>query len=400
MLKTTMMKKKTVTNELILSKLADIERKYDVRVLLAVESGSRAWGFASPDSDYDVRFIYVHKKDWYLSLYPGRDVIEEMDIEKELDFAGWDLRKALTLMAKGNAMFVEWLSSPICYFKDEPFYDEIASLKDEYFKKVHCVNHYYHMAVNHDERYLERLGCELKRFMYYSRGLLAAKWALDYGSYPPVPYMQLVEAEVNDECVREGLQELVRLKSQSKEHDREIVDESILSWFASLQQYLKERLSGLDNEEIPGIEQLDQFFLRTICQTNEDIQRKDIKTLSHEEMLDELFGKHGTPERDKFEDDMNRFLEEQRRLADEMKGIPVTTKKDIEDLQGRLVQCCINFVNERGLTDIYRVEFNADELFESAKSGEWMPCTDSYLGVEGLKGENGVIVTYKIGESM
>ena len=267
MLKATMMMK-TVTNELILSKLADIERKYDVRVLLAVESGSRAWGFASPDSDYDVRFIYIHKKDWYLSLYPGRDVIEEMDTEMELDFAGWDLRKALTLMAKGNAMFVEWLSSPICYLKDESFYDEIVSLKDEYFKKVHCVNHYYHMAVNHEDRYLEKLGCKLKRFMYYSRGLLAAKWALDYGGYPPVPYMQLVEAEVNDECVREGLQELVRLKSQSKEHDRETVDESILSWFASLQQYLKERLSGLENEEIPGIERLDKFFLRTVESIN------------------------------------------------------------------------------------------------------------------------------------
>ena len=82
----------------ILQRLSDIEAKYDVKILLAVESGSRAWGFESKDSDYDVRFIYVHKKDWYLSLIEGRDVIEELDPDGVLDLAGWDLKKALLLM--------------------------------------------------------------------------------------------------------------------------------------------------------------------------------------------------------------------------------------------------------------------------------------------------------------
>ena len=85
----------------ILQRLSDIEAKYDVKILLAVESGSRAWGFESKDSDYDVRFIYVHRKDWYLSLIEGRDVIEELDPDGVLDLAGWDLKKALLLMGKG-----------------------------------------------------------------------------------------------------------------------------------------------------------------------------------------------------------------------------------------------------------------------------------------------------------
>lgn len=96
----------------ILQRLSEIESKYDVKVLLAVESGSRAWGFASKDSDYDVRFVYMHKKDWYLCLIEGRDVIEELDSDGVLDMAGWDIRKALILMGKGNCAFAEWLNSP------------------------------------------------------------------------------------------------------------------------------------------------------------------------------------------------------------------------------------------------------------------------------------------------
>ena len=90
-------------NTLILERLKEIESRYNVRILLAVESGSRAWGFASKDSDYDVRFVYVHRKEWYLTLIEGRDVIEELDSDGVMDFAGWDLKKALLLMGKVTA---------------------------------------------------------------------------------------------------------------------------------------------------------------------------------------------------------------------------------------------------------------------------------------------------------
>ena len=94
------------------ARLAAIEAAEGVRYLLAVESGSRAWGFPSPDSDYDIRFVYVRKRDWYLRLEPGRDVIEA-PIEDEIDLNGWDIRKTLGLMLKSNAVVSEWLSSPI-----------------------------------------------------------------------------------------------------------------------------------------------------------------------------------------------------------------------------------------------------------------------------------------------
>ena len=177
----------------ILQRLKDIESKYDVKVLLAVESGSRAWGFASKDSDYDVRFVYVHRKEWYLTLVEGRDVIEELDSDGVMDFAGWDLKKALLLMGKGNCAFAEWLNSPIIYYKDEEFFKSVSSLKEDYFRKVSAVNHYYHMAMNHDKRYLEKRGCEMKKFMYHLRGLLAAKYAALYGTYHPVLFGDLVD---------------------------------------------------------------------------------------------------------------------------------------------------------------------------------------------------------------
>ena len=94
--------------------LTQIESQYDVRVLYAVESGSRAWGFASADSDYDVRFVYVRRVEDYAALSVPRDVIER-PIEGELDLSGWDLRKALSLGLRWNPALVEWLTSPIVY---------------------------------------------------------------------------------------------------------------------------------------------------------------------------------------------------------------------------------------------------------------------------------------------
>lgn len=101
----------------VLVELEAIEQRHDVRVLFACESGSRGWGFASPDSDYDVRFLYVHKPEWYLRVEPQRDVIER-PIDDVLDVSGWELRKALQLMRRSNPTLFEWLDSPVIYRED------------------------------------------------------------------------------------------------------------------------------------------------------------------------------------------------------------------------------------------------------------------------------------------
>lgn len=248
----------------ILQRLKDIESKYDVKVLLAVESGSRAWGFASKDSDYDVRFVYVHRKEWYLTLVEGRDVIEELDSDGVMDFAGWDLKKALLLMGKGNCAFAEWLNSPIIYYKDEEFFQRMGLLKDDYFRKVSAVNHYYHMAMNHDKRYLEKRGCEMKRFMYHLRGLLAAKYSAIYGSYPPVMFDELVDKMVSDKPIKAEIADLVRLKQESREHNTMIVSDSLVAFAAGVAAELEAMFGRFPDENLPSLKKLDEFFLKII----------------------------------------------------------------------------------------------------------------------------------------
>ena len=248
----------------ILQRLAEIESKYDVKVLFAVESGSRAWGFASKDSDYDVRFIYIHRKEWYLSLIEGRDVIEELDPDGVLDLAGWDLKKALLLMGKGNCAFAEWLNSPLTYYRDENFFELISTLKDMYFRKVSAVNHYYHMAVNHDKRYLEKRGCELKRFMYHLRGLLAAKWAAVHGTYPPVLFNGLVENMVQDDSIKACIEHLIELKKESREHNTMIVEDSLIEFANRTAAEIESLCGTFLDEKQQDYKKLDEFFLNIL----------------------------------------------------------------------------------------------------------------------------------------
>ena len=249
---------------IIRNRLSEIEAKYDVRILFAAESGSRAWGFASPDSDYDIRMVYIHRREWYLSLYPGKDVIEEMDPDGLLDISGWDIRKALTLLGKGNCALYEWISSPIVYLKDEEFFRGISSLKERYFRRVSAINHYYHLAVNHDKRYIEKRGGELKRFLYHLRGLLAAKWIGKKGTFPPVLFSDLVEGMVSDPSVKDGIGEMIRLKSGSREHDQVIVGEDLIRYSASLSSEVLSLIGTLPPEEHVPFAALDEFFLNML----------------------------------------------------------------------------------------------------------------------------------------
>ncbi len=156
--------------------LDEIERRNDVRVLLAVESGSRAWGFHSPDSDYDVRFIYAHPLDWYLSITPGRDVIER-PISNDLDINGWDIRKTLTLLLKYNPSLLEWLSSPIIYRDDKVLRAGLNEIAEEIDTPVSSIRHYMGLARSQYGHHIEgRKVVRLKRYGYVVRPAVAIRW--------------------------------------------------------------------------------------------------------------------------------------------------------------------------------------------------------------------------------
>jgi len=157
--------------------LDTLEQEEGARILLAVESGSRAWGFPSPDSDYDCRFIYVREADRYLSLWPPRDVIESPgDV---LDVSGWDLGKALKLMLKGNAVAIEWLTSPIVYRGDAAFRQGMLALAARHVSRVPVMRHYLHLGERQFRTYLtDPAGVPLKKLFYVLRPAAALRWLM------------------------------------------------------------------------------------------------------------------------------------------------------------------------------------------------------------------------------
>ncbi len=196
--------------------LATIEANHRVRVLYACESGSRAWGFASPDSDYDVRFIYAHRRDWYLSVFEERDVIE-LPLEGDEDINGWDLRKALRLMAKSNPVLLEWLQSPIVYRSDPEFHAGLRELASRFHSPKALHYHYFHMARKNFREHLLGEQVKLKKYFYVLRPMLACQWIeLGYG-VPPMAFMQLVERLLPAGTLFDTIAELRRRKMVTAE---------------------------------------------------------------------------------------------------------------------------------------------------------------------------------------
>ena len=198
--------------------LARVEAEEDARILLAVESGSRAWGFHSPDSDYDVRFVYVRPVDWHLSLIPGRDVIER-PIDDELDVSGWDLRKALNLMLGGNAVIGEWLRSPIVYRRRAEEVDALADLASRALTRRPATWHYLRLM----ERQIDRLtgpggGVRVKRLFYAIRPALALRWMRRHdAAFAPMHMDALVGEAALAPDVTAALHDLTAIKADLPE---------------------------------------------------------------------------------------------------------------------------------------------------------------------------------------
>lgn len=198
----------------IVRKLQEIEQKEEIRILLAVESGSRAWGFASPDSDYDVRFIYVRKKEAYLRLEKMRDVIE-LPINEVLDINGWDLQKTLRLLHKSNPTLFEWSLSPIVYMETE-FADEFRQIIQDYFSTKRSLYHYISMAEGNYRGYLNGELVKAKKYFYVLRPILACHWILDKGTPPPIRFSELMDAELPVELLAD-VERLLDLKIHAPE---------------------------------------------------------------------------------------------------------------------------------------------------------------------------------------
>lgn len=200
--------------QFIQEKLKEIEAKENVKILHCVESGSRAWGFASPDSDYDVRFIYIRPKEFYLRLDKTRDVIE-WQLDDTLDINGWDISKALKLLYKSNPTLFEWNSSPIVYKTTEQW-QKVSAVINKYFVAKSGLYHYLSTAKSNYREYLKGETVRLKKYFYVLRPILACHWILAEGTPPPMLFRELMNQYL-DKSLKPDVEKLLDLKMNSPE---------------------------------------------------------------------------------------------------------------------------------------------------------------------------------------
>ena len=203
--------------------MAAVEAEENVKILYACESGSRAWGFPSADSDYDVRFIYVHPRDWYLSIdvEDKRDVIER-PINDELDISGWDLRKALQLLRKSNQPLLECLSSPIVYMQDEQLTSKFKSLVPYCYSPVACTYHYLQMARGNFRAYLTGDEITVMKYFYVLRPILAINWIEKRSDVVPMEFGVMVDSLIEDPILKSEIENLIERKRNGEELKREL----------------------------------------------------------------------------------------------------------------------------------------------------------------------------------
>jgi len=247
----------------IRKELKGLEEEKNIKILYAVESGSRAWGFASKDSDWDVRFMYVHTMDWYLSIQDKKDSIEIIKAN-DIDLGGWELRKALLLFRKSNPPLLEWLRSPIIYKDVAGLAEELRKVSKNYFNPKSCLYHYYHMAKGNFEAYFKDDLVRLKKYLYVLRPLLACEWISRKNNMAPMEFDLLVKAEIENEEIKFSLNQLLDKKKSGEELDKGEHIKPLDEFICNKLNYYNEFLKEFEYSNTPDFETLNKIFRRTL----------------------------------------------------------------------------------------------------------------------------------------
>ncbi|MFT4146804.1 MAG: nucleotidyltransferase domain-containing protein [Mobilitalea sp.] len=247
--------------EVVQEKLKEIEEKEHVKILHAVESGSRAWGFASPDSDYDVRFIYVRKKEDYLSLNEKRDVIE-WQLDETLDINGWDLKKALQHFYKSNATLFEWSNSPIVYHTTNEWQEIYEEAKD-YFSVKASLYHYYGTANGNFREYLQADEVIYKKYFYVIRPLLASRYIVEKLTPPPVLFSELMKLNLPQD-IKNEINKLLIIKLNTPEIGKDKRIDRLNEFIRTELEYYKEYINQLEDDRKPSWDILNELFIKAI----------------------------------------------------------------------------------------------------------------------------------------
>jgi len=253
--------------EIIKASLRQVQEEQGFRIIYACESGSRAWGFPSEDSDYDVRFLYLNPPDWYLSVdLEDRPDVFERPITDDLDISGWDLRKALKLLRKSNPPLLEWLNSPIIYLETAQIVERLKELIPEFYSPIACGYHYLHMAQGNYRDYHRNDVVWLKKYFYILRPLLAIGWIEKEQTAVPMEFATLVDRLVTDSTLKHALEDLLEAKKQGQELDRgpaiPVISNFIQNELKRLEQEMPRQVNP--KSDIERLNELFRFALDTV----------------------------------------------------------------------------------------------------------------------------------------
>lgn len=252
----------------ILSELRKLEEEKQIKILYAVESGSRAWGFASKNSDWDVRFIYVHHPDWYMAIDELKDSMEIMR-PNDLDLSGWELKKALRLFRKSNPPLLEWLHSPLIYMTNGNLAERMRGLMDEYFSPRSCMHHYLHMAEGNERSYLQSEVVRVKKYFYVLRPILACMWIEKHNSMPPVEFERLLKEFMTQGELREAIDALTERKMAGEELDKEPQIPILQEFIKTKLHYFKEEVMKFYKPYMPDTNKLNDLFKAILIEYRE-----------------------------------------------------------------------------------------------------------------------------------
>lgn len=249
--------------EKIMDSLKEIERQKEIKILYACETGSRAWGFPSPDSDYDVRFIYRREKDWYLQLNERKDTIEIMI--GDLDITGWDLRKSLVLLKKSNASLIERFQSPVLYYNEPGFKTSFVELIEQYYSPTAVFFHHYSLAAKFWEELKDKQTFRLKSYFYLLRSLLSCNWIVQDKTVLPMHIEGLMKY-ISDED-RQMVRDLITLKAGVGESYLHPKEPALHKLTSDLFEKIKDKGNSLGvNKEDYG--HLNRFFITQLYGTD------------------------------------------------------------------------------------------------------------------------------------
>lgn len=207
----------------------EIEKEYDIKILFAIENGSRAWRMESIDSDFDVRFVYYRKKEEYLKIDKPTDVITRA-FDKDLkpcktegsmiDITGFDIYKYIRLLADSNPTTIEWITTDMIYYgKQNKIFKRFATNN---FNPERLFYHYKSMCKNNYIKYIKsKNNITYKRYLYSFRGLLNSLWVLKKNSIPPISFKETILSSSSyiDKKIVDQLNKIITLKQLGNEKE-------------------------------------------------------------------------------------------------------------------------------------------------------------------------------------